>query len=663
MNSLLSCDDNLGTYNPSRPINIPSDDLDFVITDAASELSSAQHMDGHWVFELEADATIPAEYIILGHFLNERDIRKEQRLAKYLRSVQEEHGGWPLFKGGSLDVSCSVKAYWALKLVGDSPSDPHMVRARRSILKAGGAAKANVFTRTSLALFGQVPWRAVPSMPVELIFLPKWFPFHLSKISYWSRTTLVPLTILMSLRPKAENPTGVNLHELFCRKPNEENYFHLTMDSRGIILVVDRILHIFERFIPKYFRNKAVNKALDWCKVRLNGEDGLGAIFPPMANLLMALHSLGYSPDNETRQLVRRSIDLLLTKPINGRQYCQPCVSPVWDTALAAHAMLEAKEAIQQSLSTCNLPNIEKTMEWLINRQIINVRGDWISGAPDAIPGGWAFQYNNDYYPDVDDTAVVASALHRVDAKKYAKPIQLARDWIIGMQGKDGGWGAFDSNNNYSYLNYIPFADHGALLDPSTADVSARCLSFLCQIGDSQHPAVKRALRFLEAEQEANGSWFGRWGTNYIYGTWSVLCALNAAGVPQSSSCVKAAVKWIKSKQRLDGGWGESGDSYYPERTSESLKKFSTPSQTSWALLGLMAAGEVNSSSTHKGIRYLIDAERDGPKWNEENYTSVGFPRVFYLRYHGYSAYFPLWALSRYRCLIEKNESSTIWGL
>ena len=659
----LSSDEGRDEYVSPKSRSFSRDDIDIVISDAASQLSSACHADGHWVFELEADATIPAEYIILGHFLNERDIETENRLSKYLRSIQESHGGWPLFKGGRMDLSCSVKAYWALKLSGDSPSEPHMTKARKIILDSGGAAKANVFTRTTLALFGEIPWKGVPSMPVEIIYLPKWFPFHLSKISYWSRTTLVPLTILMSIRAKAENPTGINVRELFCNNPDKEVYFQPTSMLSRLIFRADRTLHFFEKMLPNFIRKRAINRAIKWCSLRLNGDDGLGAIFPPMANLLMVLHQRGFSPDDEMRRTVRRSIDLLLTEPISGQQYCQPCVSPVWDTGLAAHAMLEVEEAIQGKLNGFELPKISNTMEWLVERQILDVKGDWINGAPDAIPGGWAFQYNNDYYPDVDDTAVVALALHRADPEKYADSIRRARDWIIGMQGKDGGWGAFDSDNNYNYLNHIPFADHGALLDPSTADVSARCLSFLCQIGDNENPVVKKAINFLYAEQEKDGSWFGRWGTNYIYGTWSVLCALNAAGESKSSHTFRCAVEWIKSKQREDGGWGETGDSYYSDRTSESYRVVSTPSQTSWAILGLMAAGEVNAPETKLGVNYLLNAKRTGPIWNEEHYTSVGFPRVFYLRYHGYSAYFPLWALARYRSLTEKNKFRTSWGL
>ena len=630
-------------------------DLSKVIRSNTKELLSARMPDGHWVFELEADSTISAEYILLGHFLDERDSKKEEMLSNYIRSNQEEHGGWPLFKGGELDISCSVKAYWALKLSGDNPAAPHMEKAREAILQAGGAAQSNVFTRTTLALFGQVPWRAIPAMPVEIICLPKWFPFHLTKISYWSRTTLVPLMILMSLKAKARNPTSINVSELFCNHPNEEKYFHLNTFLEKIIYKIDRILKVYERVVPKFIRRIAINRALRWCLIRINGVDGLGAIFPPMANLLMVLDTLGYKKNDENRILVRESIDKLLTKPNFNRQYCQPCLSPIWDTGLALHAVLESGDFVDAE--------IMNTLNWLVEKQILDFKGDWAHNRNKILSGGWAFQYNNDYYPDVDDTAVVAAALHRADPQLYSESIRRARDWIIGMQSKNGGWGAFDADNEARYLNHIPFADHGALLDPPTADVTARCISFLCQIGENDHPAVERGISFLISEQEKDGSWFGRWGTNYIYGTWSVLCALNAAGVAKDSDSIKLAVKWLKSKQHSDGGWGETGNSYYKERVSTSLSGKSNPSQTAWATLGLMAVGEVNSIENKKGISYLLKADRTGEKWDEDEYTAVGFPRVFYLRYDGYSTYFPLWSLARYRDLSEGNKLCPTWGL
>lgn len=633
-------------------------DIEQVIEDAAAGLRGLQHDDGHWLFELEADATIPAEYILLNHFLDEVEPETEARLGVYIRARQADHGGWPLFHGGAFDISCTVKAYYALKLIGDDPQAPHMARAREAVLAAGGAARCNIFTRITLALFGQVPWRAVPAMPVEMINLPRWFPFHLDKVSYWSRTTIVPLTILLALKPRAKNPRGIGVAELFTIPPEREwHYFPRNTVTQWSFLTLDRLLSIGERAIPGAVRRRAVERALDWCMTRLNGEDGLGAIFPPMANLLMAFDTLGHAPDHSARRTAWRAIDLLLTKPAKGSQYCQPCVSPVWDTGLAVHSLLECGGEDDERAAHASLP-------WLADLQIRDVVGDWAAMRPEAPPGGWAFQYRNDYYPDVDDTAVVGMALHRADPEAHGDAIERAAAWIVAMQNRNGGWGSFDAENEHYYLNHIPFADHGALLDPATADVSARCVSFLCQIGyGREHDAVARGVAYLLREQEENGSWFGRWGTNYIYGTWSVLCALNVAGEDPASAPFRKAVAWLESKQRADGGWGETGDSYYAARIERSFDKVSTPSQTAWALLALMAAGEVGSDAVRRGIDYLCRAEREGAKWLEDEYTGVGFPRVFYLRYHGYSAYFPLWALARYRSLMSGNERRPRYGM
>ena len=632
--------------------------LEEVIDDAAAGLRDLQRDDGHWVFELEADATIPAEYILLNHFLDEVDPETEARLGNYIRSRQSEDGGWPLFHGGALDVSCTVKAYYALKLIGDDPDAPHMARARNAVLAAGGAARCNVFSRISLALFGQVPWRAVPAMPVEIMLLPRWFPFHLSKVSYWSRTTIVPLAILLALKPRAKNPRGVGIAELFTTPPEREwHYFPRRTATEWIFLTLDRAIALSEGMMPRRLRRRAIDKALDWCMTRLNGEDGLGAIFPPMANLLMALDTLGYPAEHPARQTARRALDLLLVDPVDGSQYCQPCVSPVWDTGLAALSLMECRTEEEQRAAETSLP-------WLADLQIRDVEGDWTVERPDTPSGGWAFQYRNDHYPDVDDTAVVAMALHRADPHAHGEAIDRAAAWIVGMQNENGGWGAFDAENEHFYLNRIPFADHGALLDPATADVSARCVSFLCQIGYArEHDTVARGVAYLLAEQEEDGSWFGRWGTNYIYGTWSVLCALNAAGVDPSSPAIRKAVAWLEDRQRADGGWGETGDSYYGERIEGSFEVGSTPSQTAWAVLALMAVGEVGSDSVRRGVAYLCKAERQGAKWLEDEFTAVGFPRVFYLRYHGYSAYFPLWALARYRALTDGNDHRPRYGM
>ena len=630
------------------------EDLDRAVERAASALLHHQHTDGHWQFELEADATIPAEYVLLEHFLDRIDPTLQEKIGNYLRRIQGAHGGWPLFFDGSLDVSASVKAYYALRLIGDAPDEPHMKRAREAILAAGGAECSNVFTRAQLALFGQVPWRAVPVMPIEIMHLPKWFFFHLSKVSYWSRTVIVPLLVLMACRPRARNPRGIGVSELFTTPPEQiRNWVHGPYRSAwGFVFAqLDHVLRRLERFFPRSSRQSAIAKAVDWVTPRLNAEDGLGGIYPAMANTVMMFDTLGRPAEDPDAAIAWASVRKLLVIEEDSA-YCQPCLSPVWDTALAGHAIVES--GVSSHL-------LAASSEWLRAREIKDFRGDWKEARPHAPAGGWAFQYFNKYYPDVDDTAVVGMLLHRLDPDTNADAIARARDWILGMQCKDGGWGAFDADNNHTFLNHIPFADHGALLDPSTADVTARCVSFLMQSGMSvTHPAMQRAIAWLRGQQEADGSWFGRWGTNYIYGTWSVLCAFNAAGVGRDDPAVQRAVSWLESTQRDDGGWGEDCDSYAGAPAGR--YRISTPSQTGWAVLGLMAAGRVNSAAVSRGVSFLASTQRDDGEWGEAPYTAVGFPRVFYLRYHGYRLFFPLMALARYRQLMRGNSHHVAYG-
>lgn len=631
--------------------------VDAVVEEARAWLADRQASDGHWAFELEADATIPSEYIMLNHYLDEVDEDTESKLAAYLKETQGDHGGWPLYHDGDFNLSASVKAYFALKLTGEDIEAPYMRWARKAILEHGGAAKANVFTRFALALFGQVPWRAVPVIRVEALLLPKWAPFHINKVSYWSRTVMVPLKILAALKPLARNQHGVDIRELFV-KPAHEHRFYLTNPTGKflgwVMLGVDYAARMVQPLMPKWLERRAISKAVDFISERLNGEDGLGGIFPAMANALMAFDALEYPKDHPDYVICRQAIDKLLVLR-DDWGYCQPCLSPVWDTGLAAHAMLE-------SGLTKDDPILAKANEWLLGRQIFEVQGDWAANRGHVRPGGWAFQYWNDYYPDVDDTAVVVMALHRADPEKYREAIERGTEWIIGMQSINGGWGAFDADNNHFFLQNLPFADHGALLDPPTADVSARCLGMLAQLGyETDHPVMAKGLAFLRSEQEKEGSWFGRWGNNYVYGTWSVLCAFNAAGENMQARHIRKAVDWLKYVQRPDGGWGEDCSTYWQYRRDE--VKTSTPSQTSWALMGLMAAGEVDSNSVARGVEYLLNAEREGGNWHEEYFNAVGFPRIFYLRYHGYSAYFPLWTLSRYRSLKKTNSKFPKYGL
>jgi squalene-hopene/tetraprenyl-beta-curcumene cyclase len=631
--------------------------LELGIDKAADALLKQQREDGHWVFELEADATIPAEYVLLKHFLDEIDTATEAKIVRYLKDIQGEHGGWPLYHGGAFNISASVKAYYALKCCGEDVNSSHMVRARKAILDFGGAVKSNVFTLIQLALFGQIPWRGVPKMPVEIMHLPQWFPFHLDKVSYWSRTVIVPLLVLMSKQPSARNPKRIDVRELFVVPPEQVTNWY-NMDRKGpwavFFRVVDRILQRVDGFFPKGLRQKAIDKAVAWTIERLNGEDGLGAIYPAMANSVMMFDVLGFRKEDPNFVIAKQSIEKLMVFK-DDQAYCQPCLSPVWDTGLVAHALLEVGGDAAKRVTAAT--------DWLKDRQILDVMGDWAVRAPGVRPGGWAFQYNNDHYPDVDDTAVVVMAMDRLDHDRYKEAIDRAVEWIFGLQSKNGGWGAFDADNEYYYLNHIPFADHGALLDPPTADVSARCLSMLAQLGYKiDHPKVKAAVDYLIREQEADGAWFGRWGTNYIYGTWSVLCALNAIGIPADHPVMRKAVAFLESKQRADGGWGESGDSYWADKPRGEGPE-STPSQTAWAVLGLMAAGEVDNPSVARGMAYLTDTQKTDGTWDEHEYTAVGFPRVFYLRYHGYKSFFPVWAMARYRNLKQGNSQHVIYGM
>ena len=594
------------------------------------------------------------------HFLGEIEGRFatdiQPKIANYLRGIQEDHGGWPLFHRGDFDISASVKAYYALKMAGDDPEAPHMRRARQAILAHGGAAKANVFTRIALALFGQVPWRAVPVMPVEITLLPRWFPFHLEKVSYWSRTVIVPLLILMAKKPLAKNPLGIDIRELFIVDPEHAEY---AMNASGTKLgaafvALDRMLRKIEPTFPKGKRELAIQKAMDFIVPRLNGDDGLGGIFPAMANTVMAYEALGTPRDDENFKTARAAVDKLLM--FHGdKAFCQPCLSPIWDTCLALHAVLEAGEPVDS-------PCVQNAIDWLLDREITGTYGDWVARRPGLKPSGWAFQYWNNHYPDVDDTAVVVMALDRTGEPRCRPAIERATQWIIGMQSSNGGWGAFDPENEYTYLNHIPFADHGALLDPPTVDVTARCLSMLAQLGYGRdHPAVKKSIDYLMREQEDDGSWYGRWGVNYVYGTWSALCALNAVGDDPNAPHIRKAVKYLEGFQRPDGGWGEDSATYWVERRGE--VKDSTPSQTAWALMGLMAAGDAESDAVQRGVDYLEHAPRQGAKWDESLYTGIGFPRVFYIRYDGYSAYFPLWALARHRNLMASNDRRVGFGM
>ncbi|MEQ1528392.1 MAG: squalene--hopene cyclase [Methylococcales bacterium] len=625
-------------------INSNAFDLNKAISRAQEKLLSLQDKDGYWVFELEADCTITSEYVMLMHYLDEIDEVLQAKIANYLRSRQAEDGSYPLFTNGPGDISGSVKVYYALKMAGDSIDAPHMVKLRNFILSQGGAAKANVFTRIALAIFEQLPWRGVPYIPVEIMLFPSWFPFHLDKVSYWSRTVMVPLFILCTLKATAINPHKVSILELFITHPDEEkHYFPERTLLNKFFLGLDYLGRKTRPLIPEKMHKLAIEKAKNWFIERLNGEDGLGGIFPAMVNSYQAMLLLGMPKDHELLVTNRKAIDKLLV--INEHDaYCQPCLSPVWDTALAAMALQEADKV-------GNSASLTRAYDWLKSVQLSDEPGDWRISKPDLAGGGWAFQFANPHYPDVDDTAIVGFAMADSNLPELDESIHRATRWIVGMQSKNGGYGAFDVDNTCYYLNEIPFADHGALLDPPTTDVSARCAMLMAKVA-KDHPeyesALNRTIDFIRSEQEADGSWFGRWGTNYIYGTWSALLGLEQTKLPKSDPMYSKAVAYLKSVQRADGGWGEDNFSYHDVSYSGKYR-FSTAFQTAWAVLGLMAAGEAHSAAVKAGIDFILRNQQADGVWNDKCFTAPGFPKVFYLKYHGYDKFFPLWALARYR--------------
>ena len=618
---------------------------------AQEYLLSLQHPEGYWLGELEADSTLTSEYIMLRHFLGRVDRDRERKAANYLKAKQLPDGGWDLFPGGASDISATVKAYFAFKLMGYSPDDACMRRARENIVAKGGVTKANVFTKIALALFGQYDWRGVPSMPVEIILFPRWFYFNLTEVSYWSRTVIVPLLILMDLKPVCSIPAAASIDELYVpsraaadlRFPRSERLF----TWKNFFITLDRLLHGLERWTPRPFRARARQQALAWILTRM-GPGGLGGIYPAMANAVMALHTLGYSEDHPKMAEGLKEIELLGIEEAD-RFHLQPCLSPVWDTPLAVNALVE-------SALPRDHPALLRAATWLLQQQILR-RGDWQVKRPELPAGGWPFQFRNDFYPDTDDSAMVLMALKKIalpDRADIRQAIEIGLEWFLGMQSKSGGWGSFDVDNTRLLLNNIPFADHGALLDPPTEDLAGRGLEMLGTYGETRvHPRAARALGFVKRTQDPRGGWYGRWGANYIYGTWSVLRGLQAIGEDVNAPYIRRAVRWLESCQNADGGWGETLLSYADPTLAG--KGESLPSQTAWALLGLLAAGEAENPAVARGIRFLIETQRSDGSWDDPFWNATGFPRVFFLKYHLYPVYFPLWALGVYRRALHES--------
>jgi len=640
--------------------------IEKAIARARDWLLSVQHEDGHWVGELEGDTILETEYVLMLQFLGRPNREKMRKLCNYvIRHWQNEEGGLPIYPGGPADVSASVKAYFACKLAGFSAEEPFMQRMKECILRLGGVTKCNTFTKLYLAIFGQYDWDGVPTIPPELFFLPNWLYFNLYAISSWSRAILVPLAIINAHRPYRPVPPECHIDELFVGGRHGK-HLHLPWDRHPIswknaFLVADRLLKIHDRSPWKPLRHRALRVSEQWLRERQRGSGGLGAIFPAMTHAVMAYKCLGYPDEHpavqhELRELAKFEIEA------GDEIRLQPCFSPVWDTAIALNALLDSGVPPDH-------PAIRKGVEWLLSKQT-TTRGDWAVKVPHVEPGGWYFEYENEFYPDVDDTVMVLMALYKAHCPngehwssappRVREAMQRGLRWVFAMQNRNGGWASFDKDNERMALQHIPFADHNAMLDPATSDITARTLEMASYFSiPREDPRIRRALAFLYREQEADGSWFGRWGVNYLYGTWQVLRGLARIGEDMRSAACQRAVEWLKSVQNPDGGWGETCRSY-DDPTLYKAKGPSTASQTAWALMGLINANQADSIEVRKGLEYLMRTQRPDGSWDEPWFTGTGFPRVFYLRYHLYCHYFPLWAMGQYftACTGEKPAFS-----
>ena len=617
-----------------------------VAVDAARKyLFSQQHEDGYWCGELEADATLEAEYIILHTLLGTEKTDRIPKAANYILQHQNEDGGWSTYSGGATNLSASVKSYFGLKLAGYKSDHPALARARQTILELGGVTEVNTFTKLYLCFFGQYDYDAVPAIPPEIVLFPNWFWFNIYEISSWSRAMLVPLSICYAKKPFKKISDEMGVEELFVGG-RDKSRMHLHWDKkwlswRNFFLVLDRTAHWFERVHVRPLRSVALRQAERWMLRRFEMSDGLAGIFPSIMNSVIALRVLGYSIDDPQ---VIRAMDEFEKLGIEEEDTfrMQPCVSPVWDTAYAMFAL-------GASGVPANDPRMVKAADWILQKQVRTV-GDWKVKNKKGEPGGWYFEFNNEFYPDVDDSAMVCLGLSQVEhpnGRYQRESVQRAIDWMLSMQCKNGGWASFDKDNDRMVFQYVPFADHNAMLDPATVDITGRMLEMMASYGyDKNHPSVKKAINFVRKEQEPDGSWFGRWGVNYIYGTMLVLRGLEAIGVDHHEPYVQQAAEWLRMVQNPDGGWGESCDSY--DDPNARGQGPSTASQTAWAIMGLLAANDTRSDSVARGIAYLLRIQKKDGSWSEEFYTGTGFPRVFYLMYHMYRQYFPLIALTTY---------------
>lgn len=604
-------------------------------------LLARQDDEGWWKGDLETNVTMDAEDLLLRQFLGIQDEATTRAAALHIRGQQREDGTWATFYGGPGELSATIEAYVALRLAGDRPDEPHMARAAAWIRERGGIASARVFTRIWLALFGWWRWEDLPELPPELIFLPKWFPLNIYDFGCWARQTIVPLTVVSAKRPV--RPASFALDELHTDPgvPNPPRALAPAGSWEGAFQRLDKALHAYHQVAPRWLRKAAMNTAARWIVERQENDGCWGGIQPPAVYSLIALHLLGYDLEHPVMRAGLESLDRFAVWRDDGARMIEACQSPVWDTCLAVIALADAGLRPDH-------PALVKAADWMLGEEIVRL-GDWAVRRPGLSPGGWAFEFHNDNYPDIDDTAEVILALRRV---KHPHPEQIeaairrGANWTAGMQSRDGAWGAFDADNTSPFPNRLPFCDFGEVIDPPSADVTAHVVEMLAHEGKAHHPRTRKGIAWLLAEQEANGAWFGRWGVNYVYGTGSVVPALTAAGLPASHPAVRRAVAWLESVQNDDGGWGEDLRSY---REQEWIGHgASTASQTAWALMALLAAGERESKAVERGVRWLAETQREDGSWDEPYFTGTGFPWDFSINYHLYRQVFPLTALGRY---------------
>ncbi|MGH9523683.1 MAG: squalene--hopene cyclase [Terriglobales bacterium] len=618
-------------------------------------LFSEQHEDGYWCGELEADTTLESDYILLHRLLGTADERKVAKAARWILNHQNDDGGWPIYEGGPSNISATVKAYFGLKLAGYDKDHPALAKARESIFALGGVTEINTFTKIYLCFFGQYDYDAVPAVPPEIVLFPNWFWFNIYEISSWSRAILVPLSIAYAKKPFKKIPPEMGIQELFPQGM-ENTRLHLHWDKklvswRNAFLVLDRMTHWLERVHIRPLRSIAIRAAEEWMLERVERSDGLGAIYPGVMNSIIALRCLGYSLDDP--QLIR-AMDEFEALGIEEEETfrMQPCKSPVWDTAYAMFALGEAGTNPADA-------RMKQAAEWMLDKQVTQP-GDWAVKVKNVAPAGWYFEFNNEYYPDVDDTAMVLLALSHVklpNERFLGESTRRAIEWVLAMQCKEGGWASFDKDNTRMVFQYVHFADHNAMLDPPTVDITGRVLEMLANYGYRLDDApVQRAIQFIRKEQEPDGSWFGRWGVNYIYGTMCVLRGLNAIGIDHHEPYVQQAAEWLRMVQNPDGGWGETCGSY-DDPVTRGVGP-STASQTAWAVIGLLAAGDTRSDSIRRGVEFMLKGQQHDGSWDEVPFTGTGFPKVFYLKYHMYSEYFPLIALTDYARIMANKAGA-----